>query len=318
MDKQHFELGFLLNVTNWDGEIITLKSRDEILEKIDIFKKLNISWVIIGGFQLEEALGFNIHEGAEFVGKLLKENELKVASHHCILPTYASLDGSQEKVRETMKKTVDFCSLLNTDNVVFHPGEIDGAHRSGQDNVCRFEAEEKKYGIDKILTTVSDNLIVMGKYAANFGLNICVENLGRFTPLGSLEHLPKLVAGADLPNVGYCLDTGHAHAFGESIEQWIDIMGDKLFTTHIHDNRGRLAGDKSSSLILSSKSVDEHEFPGFGTINWMDVINKFRAIDFKHPICFETSGWIGYKGLESYEKGISWWRTCETLSQARD
>ena len=318
-DKINFELAFPFQVTNWDGEIITLKSRDYLLKKIELFKKLNISWVVIGGFQIEEALGFNIREGAEFAGNILKENGLKVASHHCILPTFASLDGSQDKVREKMKKTIDFCSLLNTENLVLHPGELDGAHRSAQDNICRFELEEQKYGIDKILATVSGNLNFMGKYAAGFGLKIAVENLGRFTPLGSFDHLPKLITGADLPNVGYCLDTGHAHAFGESVERWMDVMGDKLFTTHFHDNRARLAYCKSEPrFTLSTKSVDEHLSPGFGTINWQDIIKKLRSMDFKQPVSFETGGWPGYDEVESYERAISWWRTCEALAAESD
>lgn len=311
----NFELSYPIDITNWNGKIISLKPETEIIKQIEIFKDAGIKWCMIAGLQIEEALDFDICHGAKRCGEIIVAEGLKISSHHCLLSTFAALDTSQNKVKNKMKKNINFCSLLQTKVLVIHPGRIAGRHEDGASINRAFESEVNKYGIEKIIDTVADNFKTMGKYAAKFGIKLALENMGRFTPLGSIDILPDLVKKINLPNVGYCFDSGHAHAFGESITEWIDIAGDKLFATHFHDNKGKLAGVELPGMFIeSSKKYDEHSSPGFGTINWIDLINSLRKINYTFPVNFETGGRPDNDPRESYKQAIAWWRNREQIS----
>ncbi len=314
-NKFNFELSYPVNVTDWDGKIISLKQDSSVLEELDVLRKAGISWAMIAGFQVEEPLAFDIYKGAEACGKLIAGNGFKVSSHHCLMSTFAPLRSSQETVREKMRKNVDFCSLLKTETLVIHPGRIDGKHEKVATIYSGYESELKLHGLERIIDTIAENFRDMGEYAAKSGIRLALENLGRFEPLADMEILPELVRRVNLPNVGYCLDSGHAHVFGESVVKWIEIMGDKLFATHFHDNRGKLVGVKLNSMFIGAdKNSDEHISPGFGTISWMDVIAALKKINYRCPVNFETGGWPVDDKLESYKMAIAWWRACETMA----
>lgn len=311
----NFELSYPIDITNWNGKIISLKPETEIIKQIEIFKEAGIKWCMLAGLHIEEALDFKIYQGAKKCGELFAAEALKISSHHCLLSTFAPLDIPQEEVKIKMKKNIDFCSLLQTEVLVIHPGRIAGKHKDGASINRAFEAEVNKHGIEKILDTVADNFRTMGKYAAKFGIKLALENMGRFTPLGSIDILPELIKKIDLANVGYCFDSGHAHAFGESMTEWIKTAGDKLFATHLHDNKGKLADVELPGMFIeSSKKYDAHSSPGFGTIDWIDLINSLRKINYGFPVNFETGGQPDNSLLESYKKAIAWWRNCEQIS----
>ena len=313
-NKFNFELSYPVNVTDWDGKIITLVQDSSVRDELDVLRKTGVSWVMIAGFQVEEPLAFDICKGAESCGRLIAESGFKVSSHHCLMSTFAPLDGTQKTVRGKMRKNVDFCSLLKTETLVIHPGRIDAKHETVATVYSGFENELKRHGIEKMLDSVAGNFRDMGEYAAKFGIRLALENMGRFEPLGDFEYLPELVRRINLPNVGYCLDSGHAHAFGESVVKWVEIMGDKLFTTHFHDNRAKLAGVKLNSMFIgANKGNDEHMSPGFGTISWLDVLAALKKINYRYPVNFETGGWPINDKVEGYKMAISWWRAAESM-----
>ena len=92
-------------------------------------------------------------------------------------------------------------------------------------------------------------------------------------------------------------------------------MGDKLFATHIHDNRGKLAGVELDSMFIGAdKNSDEHLSPGFGTISWLDVIMALKKTGYRYPVNFETGGWPVEDKVESYKMAVAWWRACEAMA----
>lgn len=70
------------------------------------------------------------------------------------------------------------------------------------------------------------------RYAEKCGFTIAVENSVY------LEYLHTVMAHLQSPNVGFCFDCGHHHAFAKG-EELIARYGDRLCATHIHDNDGR-------------------------------------------------------------------------------
>lgn len=311
----NFELSYPVSITSWNGKIISLMPESEVVKHIEIIRNAGIRFCMVAGLHTEERLDFDIFHGAKKFGDLIAKEGLKISSHHCLFPTFTSLDYSQNEIKVKMKKTVDFCSLLKTEVLVIHPGRIEGEHKSGTSINRNFELEMNKHGIEKVLDVVAENFRDMGEYASRFGIKIALENLGRFEPLGSIDILPELIAKINLPNVGYCFDSGHAHAFGESVTEWIETTGDKLFATHLHDNHGRLSGvELPGMFITSSKKYDEHLSPGFGTINWTDIINSLRKVSYNFPVNFETGGWPDDDPLKSYKLAIKWWRKHEAIA----
>ena len=94
-------------------------------------------------------------------------------------------------------------------------------------------------------------------------------------------------------------------------------MGDRLFTTHFHDNRGPVGPPGGPDEFITPTGIDEHMPPGFGTISWIDVIAALRRIGYPHPVTFESAGWPGMEPAEGVAAAIAYWRTCERLALTR-
>lgn len=71
--------------------------------------------------------------------------------------------------------------------------------------------------------------------------------------------------------VGICLDTGHAHLWGDVAEA-IETCSGHVHTTHLHDNHGRR---------------DEHLIPGRGTIDWDGALLAFQKVGYDGAWVFE-------------------------------
>jgi sugar phosphate isomerase/epimerase len=98
---------------------------------------------------------------------------------------------------------------------------------------------------------------------------------------------------------------------GEDPLDWIRFAGKKLFTTHLHDNRG---GSKSGPALFEH---DEHLSPGFGTIDWRRIITALDEVGFAGPVNFETEGWPIGDPLEGYRLAMQYWRVCEKMALAK-
>ena len=143
---------------------------------------------------------------------------------------------------------------------------------------------------------------------------IALENLDRFEPLGNMDGACRSSSPwPTLPAVGFCLDAGHAHCAGSDIVKWVEVMGDKLFTTHFHDNHGPSEKVRNSTGLVAPHGIDEHLPPGFGTISWFDVIAALRRAGYSRTVNFESGPWPGWEPKEGLDLAIKYWRTCERL-----
>lgn len=108
------------------------------------------------------------------------------------------------------------------------------------------------------------------------------------TPLGvqlALEIIPNRLSTPaelvtlieeklELPELGICLDTGHAHLAGD-VADAIDVASGYLVTTHLHDNKG---------------TRDDHLVPFAGTIDWPSVVMTLAKVGFDGALMFEVAG----------------------------
>ncbi len=78
----------------------------------------------------------------------------------------------------------------------------------------------------------------------------------------------------DLPELGICMDTGHAHLQGD-VADAIDAASGYLAATHVHDNHG---------------AADEHLVPFEGTIDWPSVAMTFTKVGYDGTLMLEVAG----------------------------
>jgi sugar phosphate isomerase/epimerase len=106
------------------------------------------------------------------------------------------------------------------------------------------------------------------------------------SPLGvrvALEVIPNEMATADalvawlddldMPDVGICLDFGHAHLQGDVVDA-VEALSGVLVATHVHDNRGER---------------DEHLAPFEGTIDWTGALMALRKIGYEGTMMLELA-----------------------------
>jgi sugar phosphate isomerase/epimerase len=77
---------------------------------------------------------------------------------------------------------------------------------------------------------------------------------------------------AAAPEVGICLDFGHAHMDGDLLDA-IETVSGHLITAHVHDNRGR---------------ADDHLVPFEGTIDWPAALTAVQKIGYDGALLFEV------------------------------
>jgi sugar phosphate isomerase/epimerase len=91
------------------------------------------------------------------------------------------------------------------------------------------------------------------------GVKLLIENLqGEVT---KPAHLVEILNAGHLPDIGVCLDVGHAH-LGDGVAAALEVLKPRIRSAHLHDNKG----DK-----------DAHLWPGDGTIAWDDTLAELKS-----------------------------------------
>ena len=105
------------------------------------------------------------------------------------------------------------------------------------------------------------------------GLQLALEVVPN--PLSTATALIKLLEeNTAPPNVGICLDFGHAFLSGDLIEE-IEVASGYLLTTHLHDNLG---------------TRDDHLVPFEGRIDWPSAMMTMRKVGYDGVLMLEVSG----------------------------
>lgn len=117
------------------------------------------------------------------------------------------------------------------------------------------------------------------RLASPLGVRVAVEIIpNELSRAGSLAHFVE--NSLDAPDVGICLDFGHAHIDGDLVDA-IETVSEHLITTHVHDNRGR---------------SDDHLVPFEGTIDWPAAMTTVQKVGYDQPLLFEIAAHGSTKG----------------------
>lgn len=115
----------------------------------------------------------------------------------------------------------------------------------------------------------------LGAFAHPLGVRLLVENL--LSEPTTPARLLTILELAHLPNVGVCLDLGHAH-ISVGIAEAVTTLGDRIGSVHVHDNHGL---------------KDEHLWPGDGTIDWPGTARILKTLSTPPPTVLEVSDALG-------------------------
>ncbi len=176
----------------------------------------------------------------ETTAEKLKKNGLKTTLHAPYIDL--NLGARDEDIR---KISVD--RVLNSIRLVlpFHPDMI----------VCHSGYFDYNYSFNYSVWAENAyrSFTEIGEACIKDGLKIAIENVFERNP----DNLYYLLSKLPPENFGFCFDPGHANLFTEvEMKIWIEVLGDRLFEMHIHDNRGK---------------YDEHLPLGDGNINYEQI-----------------------------------------------
>lgn len=116
-------------------------------------------------------------------------------------------------------------------------------------------------------------------YAISKNVKVAFENLRKVGNLAAImERYEKI------PEVGFCYDFGHEHGYTATVH-FLELFGDRVFCTHIHDNHGRSQEDYYGE-------PDEHLMPFDGNLDYADAMKRLCQTNYTGALTLE----IGQKG----------------------
>jgi sugar phosphate isomerase/epimerase len=158
-------------------------------------------------------------------------------------------------VRETAA-ALDLARRVPLSVLVVHPGLQDSLLVPGVQNSRH-----------AILRSVEEIVTV----ASPLGVRVALEVIPN--ELATAEALASLLDELEIPEVGVCLDFGHAHLQGDVVDA-IESLSGLLVATHVHDNRGER---------------DEHLAPFEGTIDWTGALTALQKIGYDGTMMIELA-----------------------------
>jgi sugar phosphate isomerase/epimerase len=187
--------------------------------------------------------------------------------------------------RKVLGASIEFANAIGAGMVVCHAGQ-------------RIGSRDARYSLKNQLVAERAALREAGALAIELGVTIAVENYYPELPIvrGAvydysvwLWELAEQISAVDHPEVGICLDVGHAALaadfFGFDYLEECTTVAPLVRHLHLHDNlmKTNLTGEPAVSEHPVYGLGDLHLPPGMGSIPLGDL---FRQVDFpKDPSC---------------------------------
>ena len=260
------------------------------VENVRRVSDLGLKYVELGPFRdpgSEPARGADRKDIAA-VKEALESAGIRPASMHSPyngVYDFGSLDeGARKAALGHHIRHLGYCSEVGAAYYVVHPGGLLYAKYDEETKRAAWPHDhafaEKLWGINvQVLSRLGDE-------AKDFGVKVCLENTWFNDPsFMTVEDFLGMVRGAGRYNVGACVDTGHAN-IGMGVRQ-ADLLrrvGPQVWTLHLHDNDG---------------SGDLHLPPGWGNIDWQDVMSSLGEISYKGTLNIELDGKYLADGVSS-------------------
>ncbi len=175
--------------------------------------------------------------------------DINIASPNAIL---------RRTILKRLEKSLFYARQLECRLWVFHSGK-----RTGVSHL--YPGSDWQLNIESIGTLL--------KTARQHGVDIAIENLPEPFPflMKSVEDFSRFYDEFD-DELGIVLDVGHAH-INQQVRNFINRFPQKIVHVHVSDNDG---------------TSDAHLGIGCGTINWEDVAEAFKKVNYGEVIMLES------------------------------
>jgi sugar phosphate isomerase/epimerase len=196
----------------------------------------------------------------DHVRGILTDYQLTAESYHCGFGSHIDLADDDPHKRlaalDAIALEAEFACDLGVGEMVIHPSGVEGTNPSARENFLR-----SLEGLIRVLE--------------RFPLRGLLENLPPSYSYGwRVEKLAADVKSFDVPQLGICLDTGHAHMRRDlPLADQIFAIGGYLHYIHAHDN---------------NKIDDQHLLPMTGSIDWTSVFEALNEIKYTGSFCLEV------------------------------
>ena len=116
------------------------------------------------------------------------------------------------------------------------------------------------------------SIVELHGVAQTVGVKLALEVIPN--RLSSAEALVEFIENElDLPDIGMCMDFGHAFLMGDLVDA-IETASGYLITTHVHDNHGK---------------TDDHLVPFEGGIDWASALMAAQKIGYDGALMLEVA-----------------------------
>jgi sugar phosphate isomerase/epimerase len=226
--------------------------KPRLMEKLNLFKRYGFDYIHWCDNWNDDVL--YSEDDMRLYAKAIEDADLECLDVHGTATRKYSIDSKNSDNHagyvKLLENRVRFCHMVGGDAVVVHPPKY-----------YRPNLEKRVNTSKKSLETVKDLCI-------DIGVTLAIENChrGDHNILGDYFHLyePEFI--------GWCYDSGHANLH-RNLEH-LKKHGNRLKVTHLHDNKGLL---------------DDHQYPGWGTIDWKDVSQWLKGLDYSKPWNLEVT-----------------------------
>lgn len=177
-----------------------------------------------------------------------------------------------------------------------NPGSSDAAFRELSEKRCSESCDlAMRLGAENVVFHSSCFPFLRGAYIENWAalcadfytrlaeqypaLSLLIENSLDIDPVPIKMLTDKISAG----NVGVCLDIGHINYSRAALDEWFEVLGDRVRYLHISDNYG---------------IYDDHITLGSGTVDWAKASRLTKYLPAETPVTLEVGG------IESIESSV--------------
>jgi sugar phosphate isomerase/epimerase len=209
-----------------------------------------------------------------------EEVHAAIASTDCVMPqvhllltaNVATADEARRRENlATVKRHVELSARMGIGIGVIHPG-------GDQPPTFAEEVAERERRVESFRE--------LADHAAELEFALAIENIsdrlrdatsavGQRRYGATIEELHNLIDAVGRPNLGICLDVGHARVQGIPMAEAVRQCGKRLIATHIQDNDG---------------TCDGHLAPTRGTIDWPAGIAALHEIGYDGLFNLEIPG----------------------------
>jgi sugar phosphate isomerase/epimerase len=224
----------------------------DMLEKMKLFKAFDFDYIHWCDNWNDDVL-YNHDQIQEYAG-LLADSGLVCLDVHGTATNDISIDSLDTRKHKEyirlLENRIQFTYAVGGDSLVVHPPKYHAPN-----------LEKRLAQSHKVIKSVEELCI-------DKSMRLAFENCSRDDHIILREYFERYPPEF----VGFCYDSGHAN-FNKNLDE-VMKFGDRLLVTHLHDNKGE---------------KDDHQYPGWGNINWKKVVKWLRGTKYRKPWNLEVT-----------------------------